>query len=475
VKSQPHEPQTPRNRSTVGSILRGTGGFLIVAAVVQCIFFGLLVVGQTVPDKAIAGQLAVAIKAGNYGPDGLQDRMGGSSDTFTECIVAATGLGHDGENPFVRAAYMPRLGSCSGGAAPILKLAAGEKLPSNQVASYSKYWAGYTIITRPAIALFGLTGMRMLSGAMLLLSAILAVTVLGRRTTMWAAAGLFIPLALASNTMSTPSTSFSQAISISVIFLGVAITAWTAGKSVKGTILGVGLSAALFCYVDLLTTPGIPWAFSTVVAAGISYRTTRKIKSTLIVGTVAASVWIVAFAGTWASRWVFAAMFLGIRNTYKTIVGNIEFRTGGDFGSVKHELFAPTGANWAYWIDRVPTSAFTLIVCGCAILVALAVTWRRHDAMTLAAWPVLGLSALVAVVWYEALSNHSQIHMFFTYRGFPAMLGVFLFAALMLATLPRTGRVLRAAKSAYGGLPDTRSGAFASAVPEILAVRQPDD
>ncbi|MGA7205095.1 MAG: hypothetical protein WBX27_10745 [Specibacter sp.] len=457
------------------SVLRKTLWFVAAAAIVQIVFFGLLVAGQAVPDKAIADNLAVDIHNGNYGPDGLPDRMGSNSDTFTECIVAATGLGHDGENLFVRAAYMPRLGSCKGGAAPILKLAAGEQLPSNQVASYSKYWAGYTVLTRPSIALFGLTGMRIISGALLLFSALTAVVVLGKRTNMWAAAGLFIPMALASNLMSTPSSSFSQAISISVIFFGVAITAWGAGKSMKWTIFGVGLSAALFCYVDLLTTPAIPWAFSTVTAAGVVYAKTRRSRPTLIVGVVAAVVWIVAFAGTWVSRWVFAAMFLGIRTTYKTMVSNIEFRTAGDNALVQHVVFAPTAANWNYWLGHISTAVFTLVLCAVVIVVALLLTWRRHGARTVAVWPMLGLSAVVVVAWWEALSNHSQIHMFFTNRGFPAMLGVLLFAALMLWGLPKAGTARRSLEASPPWSSEGAGKHSAEAPPVQMAVAAAND
>ncbi|MHA7175536.1 hypothetical protein ACX80D_02675 [Arthrobacter sp. Sr24] len=436
-----HPAHGPFRRSiAVKLFLRRTGAFLLVAATVQVIFFGLLVAGQSVPDDAVAHNLSVAIKSGNYGPDGLNDRMGGTSDTFTECIVAATGLGHPGENVVIRAAYMPRLGSCAGGKEPILELAAGKALPDGIVSGYSKYWAGYTAVTRPVIALFGLTGMRIVAGAMLLFSAILAVVVLGRRTGMWAAAGLLLPLGLASNIMSTPSTSFSQAFSISVMFFGVALTAWGAAKSTKRTIFSVGLAGALFCFVDLLTAPAIPWAFCTVVAAGLTYAKHRTLRPTLLAGIIAASVWILAFAGTWFSRWIFAALFLGVRTTYKSIVSNIEFRTGGEHAAVKHTLFAPTEANWTYWITHVSTSGFITVAVGIVIVLALAMTWGKHGLRTVAAWPVLILSAVVVIVWFEVLNNHSQIHAFFTYRGLPAMLGVLLFSALTLWQLPRVGK-----------------------------------
>ena len=427
--------------------LRWSGLFLAGFAVLQIVFFGLLVAGQAVPDKAVLTQLTAAINAGDYGPSGLSDRMGGTADTFTECVVVGTGLGQEGANLIERAAFMPRISNCQEGEQQIVDLNAGKPLAPGAVSGYYKYWAGYTAVTRPVIAVFGLPGMHIVAGGMLLFSAILAVVVLGRRTSMWAAAGLLLPLGLASNIMSTPSTSFSQAFSISFMFFGIALTAWGAAKSTKWAIITVGLSAALFCYVDLLTTPAIPWAFCTVVAAGVTYAKSRSLRPTFFAGLTAVAVWPIAFGLTWAARWVFAAIFLGVRTTYKIVSNNIENRTGGDYSSVRHVLFAPTEANWAYWTSHISTAIFVLVATGVVIVLALVMTWRRHGARTVAAWPLLAVSAVVVIVWFEALNNHSQIHAFFVYRGYPAMLGVVLFAALMLWGLPKA-RVARRAQAA---------------------------
>ena len=354
--------------TSLKSILRWAGLFAAGIAVVQIVFFGLLVAGQAVPDQAILTQLTKDIKSGSYGPTGLPDRMGGTSDTFTECIVAATGLGMEGDNLIQRAAFMPRLSNCEKGKQQILDLAAGKPLAPGAVSGYFKYWSGYTVVTRPVIAMFGMTGMRLVAGAMLLFSAILAVIVLGRRTSMWAAAGLLLPMALASNMMSTPSTSFSQAMSISVMFFGIALTAWGAAKSTKWAIGTVALSGALFCYVDLLTTPAIPWAFCTVVAAAVTYAKHRALRPTLTAGILAVAVWPISFGITWAARWVFAALFLGVRTTYKLIAGNIEFRTAGDNANVRHVLFAPTEANWVYWTTHIATANFVLVATAVVIV-----------------------------------------------------------------------------------------------------------
>ena len=97
--------------------LRLTGRAIGVLVALQFVLMGLLVVGQTVPDKPIVDNLLSAIKEGTYGPSAIPDRMGTQSDTFTECVVVGTGLGADPEESArSRAARMPRMGYCVGGA-----------------------------------------------------------------------------------------------------------------------------------------------------------------------------------------------------------------------------------------------------------------------------------------------------------------------------------------------------------------------
>ncbi len=407
--------------------------FILGAAALQMVFFSLLIAGQAVPDKPIIDKLAVSVANGTYGFSGAADRMGGSADTFTECVVAGTGLGSVDKNAFERAIAMPRIGSCHTGKDQILLLASGGQVDPVQVGQYYRYWAGYTVITRPVLAFFGLDGLRIVAGGMLAASLVVAFSVVARRAGKWAAAGLLLPLFFSTNLMSTPSNSFSHAMSVSTVLFGVAISAWAAGKSTRTMVFGVGFSAALFCYMDLLTTPAMSWAMCTAVVAGITYIRTRNAKAVLQGGILAAAVWIIAFAGTWASRWAIAALFLGVRTTYKNVRATVDFRTTGEWDNVSKDLFAPTAANWNYWLGHLPTAKVVLCLTVLAIVLALLVAWRRNGLRAVAFWPLLSLAALVVVIWYEVLSNHSQIHAFFTYRSIPAALGVLAFAALLLA------------------------------------------
>ncbi len=71
-------------------------------------------------------------------------------------------------------------------------------------------------------------------------------------------------------------------------------------------------------------------------------------------------------------------------------------------------------------------------------MVALVVAVRRGGWQRLGVAALLAAPALLVPAWYEVLSNHSQVHAFFTYRSVPAALGVLVAACLVAATRPRS-------------------------------------
>lgn len=408
----------------------------------QFVFFGLLVAGQAVPDRPIVNNLLSSIEAGTYGPILLPDRMGGISDTFTECVLVGTGLGAPpDESAFSRAVRMPRIASCEGGEDDLRALAddtavAAEELPVDN--NYFRYWAGYTVLTRPVLALIGLEGLRIISGALMTIAVAGAFLAVRARTSTPVALALTLPFLVGTNMLSTPSTSFSHSLSIAAAFLSVILAAAGAGRSLRLGYLGAALGAAVFCYVDLLTTPAVPWIMSAfVLGAAVWYRR-RSAAEALLATLTAGVVWMVAFGVTWVSRWIFAVVFLGVDETLSVVGGKVAERTGGAWDGVSDTFGAGVVSNFGYWWNAVPTSSLVLVACTVAALAGLVLAVVRGGLRRLAVAAVLGAPALVVPVWYAVLSNHSQIHEFFVYRNVPAALAVATAAALAAAARPRT-------------------------------------
>lgn len=429
----------------------------------QFVFFGLLTAAQAVPDRPIVDNLLSSVEAGTYGPNSLPDRVGGISDTFTECVLVGTGLGAEpDESAFSRAVRMPRIASCAGGEADLRALAGDAPVPREELPddnNYFRYWAGYTVLTRPALALIGLEGLRIVSGALMVAALVGAALAVRARTSTPVALALTLPFLLGTNMLSTPSTSFSHSLAIAAAYLSVLLTAVGAGRSLRLGYLGAALGAAVFCYVDLLTTPAVPWIMSAfVLGAAVWYRR-RSTAEALLVTLTAGVVWVVAFGVTWASRWLFAVVFLGVDETLSVVRGKVAERTGGAWDGVSDAFGAGVVSNLDYWWDRVPTSSLVLVACTVAVLAGLVLAVVRGGPRRLAVAAVLGAPALVVPVWYAVLSNHSQIHEFFVYRNVPAALAVVTAAALAAAAPPRP-------EDATGRETLTRGG---SAVPEDSA------
>lgn len=422
----------PRARHAWARAVLQTAGVLVA---LQFVFFGLLVVGQAVPDKPIVDNLMTAIEHGTYGPSAIPDRMGTQSDTFTECVVVGTGLGaHPEESALSRAARMPRIDNCQGGVRNIQALAQGAVFDTD----YYKYWAGYTIFTRPILAIAGMEALRILSGTLMIVCLVAAFLAVRARTTTAVAVALFLPFVAGSNLLSTPSTSFSQSISLAVIFVSVLLTAWGAGRSRYTGVLGAVVGAALFCYVDLLTTPAIPWAMSGFTLAAAVWFRERSLKPAAMWGALGTVAWAVSFGVTWVSRWAFGAAFLGLDRTIDMVRTNVGFRTSGNWAGVSDEFGAGLARNIDFWWTSIPTAHLVVTGCLIAMVVGLVLAVRRGGVARWGVALVVSLPAAVIPFWYVVVSNHSQIHMFFVNRGVPAALAVLTAACLLVTARPRT-------------------------------------
>jgi len=204
-------------------------GLVVVLQVVFCV---LLVIGAAVPDRPIVERLSTDVATGSYGPSGEPDGQGGRATSFTDCVAAGTGLGGPNLSAFERAVRMPRLQSCEKGARQIDRLQRGEELGSGL--AYFRYWAGYSVLTRPVLAAGGMDAMRLVAGGLFGMALIAMVLAVSRVTGVVYMLALTTPMLLSSNVLSVPATAFSHALSLAVIFGGVAAVASASRRAHAG-------------------------------------------------------------------------------------------------------------------------------------------------------------------------------------------------------------------------------------------------
>lgn len=394
-------------------------------------FAVLLVLAEALPDGPVVRRLVAEVDAGRYGPPLVPDRFGGFHDGFTECVVLGQGLGTP-PTPMgllERAMWAPRIGSCVDGADQIRALAGGTTV---EAGPYFRYWNGYVVVTRPVLAAAGLTGVRVVSGALLAAAAIAAGVTIARRLGWTTVAALALPVLVTTNVATTPAGSFTHALSLAAALAGTAVVAAAADRGVRAAAGMAAIAAAGFVYVDLLTTPAVPWLLAVFVAGAVTLRRGATTHEVVTMVAVVGTTWPTAWAATWASRWVLAAALHGTE-VFRTIGEVGRFRLSGDLQGVDATLGAATRANLTWWLTR---PASTPIVAGLAVAVAivgLVVIARRHGWPGVGTTAVLALPVLVVPAWYELFSNHSQVHAYFAHRSIPVALGVGLAACLLVA------------------------------------------
>ena len=413
-------------------------GVLAALLVLQAVFFTALVAAQAVPDRPILTALATAVDDGTYGPPYLDDGVGGRADRFTECVIVGYGITDPDDRRSVveRAAWGPRLESCELGAGQVARLAAGEGVGAD--APYYRYWSGYSVLTRPALALWGLTGLRLVSAGLLALAGLAAFAAVRRGAGTGAALAVVVPVVVSSNALTAPGTASSHAIALAAIGAGTALTAVLARRGWRGAVLGAAGAAALLDYVDLLTTPAMGWALCASVAGAVAARTGAGAVRVAGVTVAAGAAWPVAYGLTWVSRWVIAAIAFG-PGVFSSIAQVGAFRLDGDNPLVVHAAGAATRANLEVWLGQTPTAWTVLALVAVVALAGVVLGVVRRGWAALALFAVVAAPAAVVPAWYEVMSNHSQIHAFFTYASLPAAAGVVALAGLVAAT-PRRWR-----------------------------------
>lgn len=414
----------------------------IVMAVAVCVlatFVGLLVVAETIPDEAVASRLQTAVARGEYGPPQSPDGMGGVHTGYTDCVILGVGLGEPRTELGLvrRTLYAPRLGSCRAGAQQIRIVAAGGEVPSGP---YYRYWNGHTILTRPVVATVGVVGLRVVVAGLAAVAAVVAIVALGRRAGWGTTAALFLPLLVGTNAVVTPVGSVAHAIALAAALAGVgAVVVATDRWGRVGAAASAALAAAVFVYVDQLTTPALPWAMAAFAAGAVERARRADVREVGLTVITVSVLWPVAYGVSWAARWVLAAVALE-GEVMSDILEQGQFRVSGDHPRVEDRLGAAVDANWTWWIDHLVTARVLVVVAALVAVWALVVVVRRAGWRGVVPVAVLGAPAAIVPAWYELLSNHSQIHRHFTYRSLVMALAIGVAACVLVARTPEEHR-----------------------------------
>jgi len=364
--------------------------------------YTLSVAPLLIPDSVYLGQLRTHLErtdsVGKKGSVADWRRM----DQFIECTLLGANMS-PATNAFHNAAASPSIGSCK----PLVKgLRSGEGTPEAQ-RNYPRYWFGANVIVRPLVSAVGFEAARLVTFGLVVASFIVLWRFAERSVDTTAAAITLSGILLAQSWWGT----FEMWLGVVwVVILTIPVALTMALRRVGGPwhlrlVLFGALSGAAFAFVQLLTHVYAAAALAVLVAimwthAAGSHRQRR-------LGTVVAVAagWFGGFVWAWVSKWMVAAVALGVPTLIDDIRGQLEFRVGGadDQGRVELGLGITSGRMLDTWFNQPATIVF-LVVFG-----ALLATYLPRLRGLQAAAAMVALLA-PTWIWFEIFQNHTQIH-----------------------------------------------------------------
>jgi len=442
---------------SIGSAIR------LLVAVFLCLpvlFTGLSVLAATVPNESIVAALRDDVWWGRFPTEPrLTNGFGGRFDGTTDCVLATIGLGAPEMSPWQQAINSPTLGNCIEALENLQEVNAGRPAGWN----YFRYWNGGSVLWRPVMAAWGMNGVRAI-GAGAVGIAVLALAVqmsqlfssypwpaFDSETRPWrktlfpliVTVALLGPLLLSSDLLIVANGAGHHALILGIALFGGAAAAWAGTRGFLVSMVTALVAGSVFNFIDNLTVPPLSWmlvACLTGIGAMFTQFTDSQRKPPpkttipFIISLGAAAMWAFGYAATWVMKWLLAAITIGFDTVRSDVADVVGFRLQGEWGEMSTAFGNAITANIREWL-AFPLSVPVLIVALLSIVSMLLLAFRRIGIRSIQYAAVLGWPLLLLPIWYETLSNHSQIHVWFTYRSIPMAIGLALTVSLAVLTL----------------------------------------
>jgi len=282
---------------------------------------------------------------------------------------------------------------------------------------YPRYWHGYRVVLDPLTAWLPMYPVRYL----MLASIIAALTWFAFELRFLVGADATLALIVPTVVLTDLWISWNyaaQTIDIIVIFAGSAVAARKARDGDSNLILVAAVFGSLFNYVDFLIN--VPWQPMLIAFVALAAR--RRAPEILAIVVA----WFGAYALTWASKWAIA---VAAGASWRDIFDVITYRLNGDApGYVQHHFLAPTRKVLNYLYHETRSAMLFLVLLPTLLLPTLLVPVRWQYARR---FSILSSPLLIPFVWFEVLSNHTQIHTWMVYRTAASCFGILIAAAII--------------------------------------------
>lgn len=305
---------------------------------------------------------------------------------------------------------------------------------SVSINQYPRYWHGYQVLLRPLTVVFQVQELRYLGMLLFYLLFAWSAWLVAKKTR--PVNGMLYVMTIASSYLVAVTTCFQYLTTFYVLFVSLIVLLSREDRGKKTNLIlfffVVGMVENFF---DFLTYPivtlGIPlilllWMRAQEEEADFMDNFWFMFKGSLS--------WGLGYALSWIGKWIITTVVLGVRYFWRTM-SVVQYRLEGNedepldrIGTIRKNLKA-----WLNVQDDgvISWSKVALLLL---ILALILVIWKKvKDMRTVSACVPMLFVAAYPYVWYLVMSNHSQIHYWYTYRAqLVALFGVLMFIAGIL-------------------------------------------
>jgi len=299
---------------------------------------------------------------------------------------------------------------------------------------YPRYWHGYQLLLRPLSIFFQVQEVRYLGMLIFHLLFFWSAWLIAKKTrpsiavlyvlTISTGYIVFLPVCL----------QFLNTFLVLFLSLIVLLYRYGTAKS-SNLILYFFVVGMLENFFDFLTYPVITLGIPLILLLWMRVRDEQADFQENFWFMIKASIsWFFGYALTWIAKWAIATAVFGAKVFWRTM-SVIQFRLEGDeetpldrIGTIRKNLKA-----WMNVQDGGIITWSKVVLLILLIAVVLILVKKLKDLHTIGAYLPILFVASYPYIWYLVMSNHSQIHFWFTYRAqLVTLFGILLFLSAIL-------------------------------------------
>lgn len=307
---------------------------------------------------------------------------------------------------------------------------------SVSINQYPRYWHGYQVILRPLTVIFQVQELRYLGMLLFYLLFAWSAWLVAQKTK--PVHGILYVFTIASSYLVAVTTCFQYLTTFYVLFLSliVILTGYERKRAVPSWLmLCFFVTGMVENFFDFLTYPIITLGIPLVLLLWMRVRDEQAdFKNNFWFMFRASVSWGLGYALTWIAKWGISILVFGMKYFWRTMEV-VKFRLEGS-EEVPLDRIGTIQKNLKAWLNVQDGGLITWSKVAVLIFLAalLLVLWKKlKDRKTVLAYVPMLFVAAYPYIWYLIMSNHSQIHFWYTYRAqLVALFGGLMFISSIL-------------------------------------------